>query len=114
MLNPENTAVVEIINEEILSMLSTSGSDIETINMDDTITDHLGLTSLDLAQLVAMLEIRLSADPFASHTSITSVRTVGDLSDAYNTFLNQTDEATEPTPSAAVQQALQRASGRRR
>jgi len=44
---------------------------------------HLGLTSLDLAFLVADLDAQLGVDPFARLVSITSVRTVDDLVRAY-------------------------------
>ena len=44
---------------------------------------HLGLTSLDLAFLVAELDAQLGVDPFARLVSITSVRTVDDLVRAY-------------------------------
>ena len=44
---------------------------------------HLGLTSLDLAFLVAELDAQLAVDPFAKLVSITSVRTVEDLVRAY-------------------------------
>jgi acyl carrier protein len=42
----------------------------------------LGFDSLDLAQLVAMLETETGLDPFATQT-IGSVVTVGDLCDLY-------------------------------
>jgi acyl carrier protein len=47
------------------------------------LSEDLGLTSLDLAQLVALLEIRLGLDPFSTQTSISAVRTVGDLCQTY-------------------------------
>ena len=49
----------------------------------DKLNATLGLTSLDLAFLVAELEAELGVDPFAKLVSITSVRSVGDLVRAY-------------------------------
>ena len=49
---------------------------------DQIITD-LGFSSLDVAELVATLELRLGYDPFVSDVSIASVRTVCDLYHAY-------------------------------
>ena len=40
-------------------------------------------TALDLAQLVAFLEIRFGLDPFSAQTSLSAVRTVGDLCQTY-------------------------------
>jgi hypothetical protein len=47
----------------------------------------LGLSSLDLAFVVAELEAELGVDPFAKLVSITSVRSVGDLVRAYQQAL---------------------------
>ena len=49
----------------------------------DKLSATLGLSSLDLAFLVAELEAELGVDPFAKLVSITSVRSVGDLVQAY-------------------------------
>jgi acyl carrier protein len=46
-----------------------------------------GLTSLDLAALVARLEHRWHLDPFLESRSITEMRTVGDLCRAYQECL---------------------------
>jgi acyl carrier protein len=43
----------------------------------------LGLGSLDLARLVAVLEIRLGVDPFGAEANLGDMRTVGDLCLAY-------------------------------
>ena len=42
-----------------------------------------GLTSLDLAAVIALLERRWKVDPFLEHVSITDIRTVGELCRAY-------------------------------
>ena len=49
----------------------------------DKLNATLGLSSLDLAFLVAELEVELGVDPFAKLVSITSVRSVDDLVQAY-------------------------------
>jgi acyl carrier protein len=46
-------------------------------------TLDLGLESLDLAELVALLELRFGFDPFSHHAAITDVHTVQDLCNAY-------------------------------
>lgn len=47
-----------------------------------------GLSSLDLAALVARLERRWKIDPFLEAKAITEVRTVGDLCRAYQEFVD--------------------------
>lgn len=76
-----------------------------------TLTGDLGLRSLDLAHVIAILEAELGADPFARLVPITSIRTVGDLVEAYRKCL-----AGEPPSDAAVQEqaeAAQRGQTRR-
>lgn len=60
------------------------------------LSSDLGLKSLDLAHLVALLEARLDADPFAHLVPITSVRTVGDLYSAYRKCFQPPGEKTAP------------------
>jgi acyl carrier protein len=55
----------------------------EPIKHGARLGDDLGLASLDLAELIAVLELELNTDPFKTLVSITSVRTFGDLRDAY-------------------------------
>lgn len=43
----------------------------------------LGMDSMDLAMLVAILEAKTGDDPFAERVSIGSIRTVADLCAAY-------------------------------
>ncbi|MCP3969812.1 MAG: acyl carrier protein [Rhodobacteraceae bacterium] len=70
------------------------------IGFDSNLID-IGLKSLDLSQIVARLEVSLAADPFLTRP-ITDIRTVSDLSDAYESELSQrpgtTAEADPPKP----------------
>jgi acyl carrier protein len=52
--------------------------------VDSDRLEALGLASLDLARLVAELEMEFGYDPFA-HTPITSVRSIEDVVQAYVT-----------------------------
>jgi acyl carrier protein len=51
---------------------------------DLLLVDQLGLRSLDLARIVAVLELELGVDPFSELVPITTVRTVADLYRAYD------------------------------
>jgi len=66
------------------------------------LVDGLGFSSLDLARIVAILEIKLEVDPFASLVPITSVRTVGDLHEAYaKCFETHKESEPEKAPQSA-------------
>lgn len=70
--------------------------EIGVIRDQDALVDNLGLKSLDLARIIATLELRLDVDPFDELVSITSIRTVGDLCAAYaKCFSEQNGSATQ-------------------
>lgn len=47
------------------------------------VVGELGFSSLDVAQLIAILEMDLGVDPFSSGVSLMQVETVGDLVKVY-------------------------------
>ena len=84
MLKGASRADLEkIIHAKIRSVLAERDSDVEAIHGGDKLNAVLGLTSLDLATVVAELDAALGVDPFARIVSITSIRTVDDLVEAY-------------------------------
>jgi acyl carrier protein len=83
--------------------------DLPPLDVNQTLTYDLGLSSLDLARAVATLEFELNADPF-DRVPITSVRTVGDLCAAYHHHFNTdaeplTRQSADDHPSSAVTRA---------
>ena len=54
------------------------------ISEDNALGDDLGLTSMDLAILVANLELELGVEPFLEDFVITDIRTLGDLCQAFD------------------------------
>ena len=89
MLNAKLTsqAIEQVIHEEILHILDEREEWIPDIANDARLHADLGLGSLDLAQLVSVLEMKLRADPFEHLVAITEIRTVGDLCQAYQRLL---------------------------
>jgi acyl carrier protein len=80
-----------VIHGKIRSILKERFGDDRAFAAHDKLSATLGLSSLDLAFLVADLEADLGVDPFAKLVSITSVRSVEDLERAYqNTFFPET------------------------
>jgi acyl carrier protein len=75
---------VKAVLLEIVNEVTKPAEEIEDLDEQQLLVDQLGLTSLDLARLVAVLEMELDTDPFSDEVPITGVRTVGDLLNAYD------------------------------
>jgi acyl carrier protein len=82
-MGPTRAELETVIHEKIHMLLEERGADVPSIHGADTLNGALGLSSLDLAIVVAELESALGVDPFSRIVSITSVRSVNDLVDAY-------------------------------
>ena len=84
--------IERVLCEEIAQILEEKGQNYvkaaAEIRPEHRLGPDLGLTSLDLAQLVAVVEGRLKADPFQELVPITSVRNVGALCSAYERFFS--------------------------
>ena len=84
MLTAPTPAQIEsIVHDKIRAVLAERVGEVGSLSGADKLSATLGLSSLDLAFLVAELEAELGVDPFAKLVSITSVRSVGDLVQAY-------------------------------
>ncbi len=77
-----------------------SAPDLGKVLPEHSLVDDIGLRSLNLAQIVVKLEMELGVDPFARLVPVTSVRTVGDLCDAYAKCFEpeSNDDAAAPSP----------------
>jgi acyl carrier protein len=112
MLRPLTTGEIEsVVHEKILAILRERVGEVPAVRGSDNLNATLGLSSLDLAFLVAELEADLGLDPFSKLIAITSVRSVDDLVKAYcNAAFPQ--PASEPVDQA-VAAAMQRVGIRR-
>ena len=87
------------------SVVREKSPEVADIRPDQMLVDDLGLRSLDLARIIAKLEMKLGVDPFAELVSVTSIRTPGDLCAAYAKCFAaaespSTEAAAEPEPAA--------------
>jgi len=73
----------QTIKDAVAVIARVRNPDLGEVELDQELLEQLGFDSLDLAQLVAVLEVRLGVDPFATHTTIAAMRTVRDLCRAY-------------------------------
>jgi len=79
---PTEDGVEEMVTSTIAAVMAARDLDPGGIEPLARLSETLGLRSLDLAQIVLTLEDDLNIDPFQT-IPITSIRTVGDLTDAY-------------------------------
>jgi acyl carrier protein len=80
------------VYEVTLDIARERTPDLPRITGAQRLSTDLGFGSLDLAQLVATLELRLGLDPFASTASLGEVHTMEDLCRVYR----QAQEAVAP------------------
>ena len=86
---PTDAEIEETIHRAIVELLEDSGRPTPIFDEEDDLIST-GLTSMDMAALVARLARKWKIDPFLEMKSITEVRTVGDLCRAYQDCINTT------------------------
>lgn len=101
-LHPKFPEISKAVREQVALLLDEKDLPARDFGPDDRLNTDLGLTSLDLASLVAALEMKLKADPFQELVPITSVRTIGDLEAAYVRFFSGTGTELEDDVLAEV------------
>ncbi len=110
---PTKGGVEETVNSTIAAVMAARDLDPGGIEPLATLSETLGLRSLDLAQIVLTLEDDLDIDPFQT-IPITSIRTVGDLTDAYLVSLGLSDRALPGTQDMAAEMEAAKARRARR
>jgi acyl carrier protein len=104
-----------LVHDAVREVAQQRTPEVEGVSDGQRLTGELGLRSLDLAQLVAILELRTGLDPFAAHVAITSVRTVGDIVAAYRLAAGGAPAAAAQAPAQGEERAARRqAAGHRR
>ena len=76
--------IEQTVVETILEVVQRRQPETTEIEGSQSLTKDLGLGSMDYAEIVAILELKLGVDPFATEISITSIHTVADLCSAYH------------------------------
>jgi len=78
---------MENVNEAIASVIQMiqeqQGYRQVALKDEHRVVKDLGLSSLDVAQLIATLEMELGVDPFSEGVSIMDVHTIGELRQVY-------------------------------
>jgi len=114
LVTPEQ--IEAAVHDRIRAVLQERFAQVQAFGGADKLNATLGLSSLDLALLVAELESELGVDPFAKLVSITSVRTVDDLVRAYRSavFGDNKPQANDSDLASAMQRASSRRERRAR
>jgi acyl carrier protein len=71
------------IKHAIQQILDQKSYNIPEIKDELRMIEDLGFSSLDIAQLIAHLEMELGADPFSERALLSSINTVGSLYNVY-------------------------------
>lgn len=95
MLN--RTDIRALLEREIRTLLLDPDNDAAAAEDSEDLVE-LGFNSLTLAQLLIEMEMQLGVDPFEDGVSITDMRTVSDLVQAYTEAV--TADPTAGTPAA--------------
>jgi acyl carrier protein len=104
--------IADIVHEQIRRVLVDRFGQAKPFSGQDRLNGTLGLSSLDLAELVVALEDTFGADPFAKLVPITDMRTVDDLVRAYRAAL--LSEPADPDELDQELTAARRRGARRR
>lgn len=81
------------IKEALKEIQERNGYPMHALGEDVKIVAGLGFSSLDVAELVAVLEMELGVDPFSAGVSIMSVHSIGDLCNVYQEQINKAEPA---------------------
>ena len=109
LIAPTPAQIESTVHDKIRAILVARGSHSDRLSGIEKLSATLGLSSLDLAFLVA--------DPFAKLVSITSIRSVGDLVRAYQKACFpdlMSSEKDDSIPTAVKRAQTRRARGKRR
>jgi acyl carrier protein len=80
---PDQVDLEKLVHQELRRLLVERDRPPGVIEASSRLGPDLGFESLDLALLVARLEVATGLDPFVEDVAITSIRTVGDVVSAY-------------------------------
>ncbi|MDM8550096.1 hypothetical protein QUF72_08470 [Desulfobacterales bacterium HSG2] len=87
----ENTE--SVVHEVVSKVAAEKKLGPGSVRNSRTLVGDIGFKSIDLARIIAILELRLGADPFSELVPVTSIRTVGDLCNAYSLCFSKDNQA---------------------
>jgi acyl carrier protein len=91
MLRSDKKRLMDSVLVSVSQLAKAKSFRSEDIDESSRLVEDIGFESLDLARLVAILDFQTGLDPFSALVAVTSVRTVGDLCEAYAKAYEQGD-----------------------
>ncbi|WP_159084029.1 acyl carrier protein [Saccharobesus litoralis] len=82
------STVQQTIYSVLREIQERNGYPLKEINEEVKVVKNLGFSSLDVAELVAVLEMEFGIDPFSQGVSIMEVHSVGELIAVYQNALS--------------------------
>lgn len=79
----KNMSTFEVLQRLICALQQQQGYRQIEVHSGTHLTRDLGFTSLDIAQLIAMLEDELGIEPFANGATLDQIATAGDLAQLF-------------------------------
>jgi len=76
--------VFKTLQEIVAEVQRQQNYPVVEVSDSSELVNDLGFQSLDIAQLIAMLEVKLDVDPFSNGATLGSVITAGDLCQLYD------------------------------
>jgi acyl carrier protein len=104
---PDWAEISKVVRAQVGLLLAEKNLPARKVQSEDRLNSDLGLSSLDLASLVAALEMTLKADPFQELVPITSIRTIGDLELAYLEFFSRAGQAVPDEDLAKIRRGAE-------
>jgi acyl carrier protein len=85
----DEAMIVEKVTEIVRSILAQKkdAREIDDLSENMNLIGDIGLNSLDMAQLVASLEIEFGVDPFSDGVTVADLQTVGNVVRVYGKYL---------------------------
>jgi acyl carrier protein len=81
--------IMKKVTEIVRSILAQQKKprELDALNEDMNLIQDIGLTSLDMAQLVTSLELEFGVDPFSDGVTVADLQTVGNIVRVYGKYL---------------------------
>lgn len=84
---------IQAVIEDVIRQIQEQKSFVApAITQESRLIADLGFSSLDIAQLIAYLEMELEVDPFTQGALLSEIRTVGSLCEIYQSCLAKAQE----------------------
>ena len=92
----DTAMVTKKVTEIVRAILKQkkNAREIDDLSENMNLISDIGLTSLDMAQLVSSLELEFGVDPFADGVTVADLRTLGNVVSVYGKYAGDSNAIT--------------------